>query len=188
MRRIRDFRRIVIRTEGSEIAEAAVVLPIVFMVLMGILWFGRAYNVYATITHAAQEGARLASTNNCATCGNTGFQSPGASGPVYQAIAQALQASKLDASSVLLPSPTPSFCSCGNAPPCSTPVACAPAVAGQPQVCIQYNVQLDPTVVAPGSCGVSVSFRYPYQFYFPFTSLNLQTIHLNTQVQMKGEY
>jgi Flp pilus assembly protein TadG len=182
---MRKVKQIVVETAGSEIAEAALVLPIVFMILMGILWFGRAYNVYATITHAAQEGARLAATNDCATCGNNSFQ--GNSGPVVTAISQALQASKLDPTKVTSPSPTPTFCTCGNQS-CGTPVSCAPVSGGQPQVCIQFNVQLDPNVVAPGSCGVAVSFQYPYQFYFPFTSLNLQQINLNAQVRMKGEY
>ena len=30
---------------GAEIAEVAVVLPIVFMFLLGIVWFGRAFNL-----------------------------------------------------------------------------------------------------------------------------------------------
>jgi Flp pilus assembly protein TadG len=179
------LRRRLAETTASEVAEAALVLPIVFMILMGILWFGRAYNVYATITQAAQAGARLAATNNCATCGNDSYQAN--PGPVTTAISQTLQASKLDPTKVSNPSPTPVFCSCGN-PNCTTPVACAPVLAGQPQVCIQFNVQLDPTIAAPGSCGVAVSFQYPYQFYFPFTSLNLQQINLNAQVRMKGEY
>ena len=29
------------------------------------------------------------------------------------------------------------------------------------------------------ACGVSVDFQYPYQFYLPFTSLNMQLIMLN---------
>ena len=182
---MRNLKRIVVETAASEVAEAALVLPIVFMILMGILWFGRAYNVYATITHAAQEGARLAATNDCATCGNNTYQAN--PGPVFSTISQALQASKLDPTKVANPSPTPTFCTCGNQN-CGTPVACAPVSAGQPQVCIQFDVQLDPNVTAPGSCGVAVSFQYPYQFNFPFTSLNLQLINLNTQVRMKGEY
>ena len=57
-------------TSGAEIAEAAIVLPLVFMLLLGIYWFGRAYNIYATITHAAREGARAATAPACALCGN----------------------------------------------------------------------------------------------------------------------
>jgi hypothetical protein len=33
-------------TEAAEIAEAAVVLPLVFTLLLGIIWFGRAFNTF----------------------------------------------------------------------------------------------------------------------------------------------
>jgi Flp pilus assembly protein TadG len=58
-------------SSGAEIAEAAIVLPLVFMLLLGIYWFGRAYNIYATITYAAREGARAATASSSATLGNT---------------------------------------------------------------------------------------------------------------------
>ena len=44
-------------TEAAEIAEAALVLPVVFVFLLGIVWFGRAFNIYSTIQQAAQQGA-----------------------------------------------------------------------------------------------------------------------------------
>ena len=65
------WKKLAGETVGAEIAEAAVVLPLVFMLILGIYWFGRAYNIYATITHAAREGARAATAQTCATCGNT---------------------------------------------------------------------------------------------------------------------
>jgi hypothetical protein len=55
---------------GAEIAEAAVVLPLLFMLLFGIMWFARAFNIYATVNRAAREGALVAAAPNCATCGN----------------------------------------------------------------------------------------------------------------------
>ena len=57
-------------TSGAEIAEAAVVLPLLFMLLFGIMWFARAFNIYTTINRAARQGALAAAANNCATCGN----------------------------------------------------------------------------------------------------------------------
>ena len=57
-------------TDGAEIAEAALVLPLVFMLLLGIVWFGRAFNIYSTIKQAAQQGAITAARATCATCGN----------------------------------------------------------------------------------------------------------------------
>src|SRR5262252_7925617 len=59
------------QTDGAEIAEAALVLPIVFTFLVGIVWFGRAFQIYSTITQAAQQGAVLAARPTCAMCGDT---------------------------------------------------------------------------------------------------------------------
>jgi Flp pilus assembly protein TadG len=57
-------------TSGAEIAEAAVILPLLFMLLFGIMWFARAFNIYTTINRAARQGALAAAASNCATCGN----------------------------------------------------------------------------------------------------------------------
>jgi Flp pilus assembly protein TadG len=51
---------------GAELVEAALVLPILLMLLLGIVTFGRAWNVYETITRAAREGAKQAVLTPCA--------------------------------------------------------------------------------------------------------------------------
>jgi Flp pilus assembly protein TadG len=61
--RVRDSR-------GSQIAEMAMVFPLFFVLLVGIFWFGRAFNIYATINRAAREAALAAASRTCATCGN----------------------------------------------------------------------------------------------------------------------
>src|SRR5438552_7908645 len=68
--RMNCFRKIATDCRGQEIAEAALVLPLVFMLLLGIVWFGRAFNIYATLNRAAREGALAAASPTCATCGN----------------------------------------------------------------------------------------------------------------------
>src|SRR5260370_17115352 len=65
----RTTSRLARETRGQEIAEAALVLPILFMLMLGIFWFGQAFSIYGTITHAAREGARAAVAPLCATCG-----------------------------------------------------------------------------------------------------------------------
>src|SRR5438309_8583542 len=67
MQRLKNF---LCEDRAQEIAEAAVVLPLTMMLLLGIYWFGRVYNIYGTITHAAREGARIATAPTCAMCGN----------------------------------------------------------------------------------------------------------------------
>lgn len=171
-------------TNGSQIAEAALVMPIVFFIFLGIFWFGRAFNIYATINHAAREAARQAATSSCALCGNVDDSLN--ADPIATVVAKALQASKLDPTQVS--QVTPTFCTCGNLT-CATQVQCATVSAGQPQVCVQFNVQLNPLATTPGSCGVSVAFRYPYQFYFfsPTTYFQPYQSYLSTQVQAKSE-
>ena len=45
---------------GQALVEFALVLPILLILVLGIIEFGRAWNLHQTITHAAREGARLA--------------------------------------------------------------------------------------------------------------------------------
>jgi hypothetical protein len=178
------LKKIAAGTAASEIAEAALVLPILFMLLLGIYWFGRAFNVYATINHAAREGARAgtAQTSACATCASP--NTPLTPDQIADQVQQALQASSIDPAQV---TNLGGFrLACGGAA-----VACSLPAAGKPQICVRYNVLLPNTSPAGSgapACGVSVEFQYPYQFFFPFTSLNMQKIMLNADVQMAGEY
>ncbi len=72
---MRRHFRLVRNVEGAEVAEFAFVLPFLVMVLLGILWFGRALNISATLNRAAREAAYAAAAPTCATCGNS-FSSP----------------------------------------------------------------------------------------------------------------
>ena len=96
------LRKLVTGTLGSEIAEAALVLPIFFMIMLGIYWFGRAFNVYATINHAAREGARAAASPTCARALALSPRLPSGIScqpnpdQVAAVVKQALQASSLD--------------------------------------------------------------------------------------------
>ena len=51
MQRIRKQR-------GGTLVEAAVVLPVFFLLVLGIIEFARAYNIHQTLTNASREGAR----------------------------------------------------------------------------------------------------------------------------------
>ncbi len=48
------------KQRGAAIVEAAFVIPILLMFVLGILEFGRAYNEYQVLTNAAREAARYA--------------------------------------------------------------------------------------------------------------------------------
>jgi len=165
-------------SSGAEIAETAVVLPILFTILLGVFFFGRAYNIYATITQAAQQGARAAVAPACATCGSTALT---ADQIATNVVAPVLQASHLDPTAVQ--TLTPAACPCGSVA-CGTPVACDPAgVSATPSICVQQNVNLTATA-GNQQCGTSVAFQYPYGFNLPFQSF---TVNMKATAQMRSE-
>ena len=50
-----------IRSEkGAALIEAAITVPIILLIAVGIFEFGRAYQTWQVLTNAAREGARLA--------------------------------------------------------------------------------------------------------------------------------
>src|SRR5947209_1688940 len=48
---------------GTALVELALVLPVLMLLLLGMLDFGKAYNGWIDQTHLANEGARLAAVN-----------------------------------------------------------------------------------------------------------------------------
>jgi len=176
---MRTLRKILSETRGAEIAETAAVLPVLFSVLLAIFFFGRAYNIYGTITQAAQQGARAAVAPACATCGNA---APTADQIATNYVGPALRASHLNPAQVTPLNPT--ACQCGSVA-CGTTVACDPAGTGAtPSICVQQNVALTNTAGASQACGTSVSFQYPYSFNLPFKQFTLQ---MKATAQMQGE-
>ncbi len=189
MLNIKQITRKLGSTDGAEILEAALVLPLVFMMLLGIVWFGRAFNIYSTIQQPAQQGAITAARNSCATCGNA------PSTTVNNTINTVMQASNLDPARIQLPANAPT---CAGQPctPCPSPWptggACTPA--GNVYIC--QNVLLNQISSSPVNpnpapqppqCGVIVNFQYPFQFYLPYTSLNMQQIVMSAQAQSRME-
>ncbi|TAM83174.1 MAG: pilus assembly protein [Acidobacteria bacterium] len=168
------FMRECRENSGAELIEAALVIPILLMLLLGIVWLGRAYNVYETITRAAREGARYAVLPSCATCNpanqmtetytSAGTTSSPAciSNPTYEFtnyVAPSLLASHLDPNDNVVQQ---TFC--------------------------QQAVVMNPTSdTSSQQCGIEVSFEYPLQLAIPFTSLNASTISIPTSVTMRME-
>jgi TadE-like protein len=166
---------------GAEIAEAAVVLPIVFMFLLGIVWFGRAFNIYSTITHAAQQGAIAAARSSCVTCGNNIATDT----TVDDVIVAVLQSSNLNPSQIQA-SPKPSLAACVS-PPAPPGGGCPSTATANIWICrnVQLNSSSVPTL--PQQCGSVVTFQYPFTASLPFTSLNQRTIVLTAQAQSRME-
>src|SRR4029077_18665051 len=176
-RLIRILRTLTLGTSAAEIAEAAAVLPLLFMVLIGIFWFGQAFRIYGTITRAAQDGARAAVAPACTTC------APLSGTPdvnAFNAISDVLTTARLDPKQLSRLGTTPSVVSCNG-----KSTACGGA---EPKICVQQNIQLsDPAKSGTGMWGVSVTFQYPYQFSLPFTSLSQQRIQIPAAARVRQE-
>jgi Flp pilus assembly protein TadG len=67
---LRRLRLLFARDQGAQIAEFAAVVPMLVMMIFGILWFGRAFNIYTTVNRATRSAAEAAALHTCATCGN----------------------------------------------------------------------------------------------------------------------
>jgi Flp pilus assembly protein TadG len=175
---MRNWRSVLRSTGGAEIAETAAVLPVLFTILLAIFFFGRAYNIYGTLTQAAQQGARAAVAPDCATCTNSTLTSDQIATNV---VAPVLQASKVDINQVS-PLQQQNLCACGTTT-CGgagpAPVACDNSAAA-PIICVQRNV----TLGNGPQCGTAVSFQYTYTFNLPFQPFSL---NLKASAQMQGE-
>ena len=170
---------------GAEIAEAALVMPVVFLFLLGIIWFGRAFNIYSTIQQAAHQGALVAARPTCATCGNASASDGSVTAcpnpTVACAVAGVMQASNIDPTAIPVDAtpPAPLFC------PIPTGGACTKA--NNITICRQVLLNPSASATQPPVCGTLVSFQYPFQFYLPFTALNLKQITLTAQAESRME-
>jgi len=189
-RTARPWRLIARDARGTEVAETAVVLPMLFMILIAIFWFGQAFRVYGTLTQASRAGARAAAAPVCATCGGA-VTTPTQN--AMAAVTSVMAASHLSTAQLqpLASWTPPALCACGSASSaCGAAVACDPGATIN--ACVQPNVQLSYPATAPGgmgTCGVSVSMRYKYPFHFsiPYTNLDLGNIQLPGQAQVRVE-
>ena len=181
MLKIKRIARQFVSTDGAEIAEAALVLPLAFMFLLGIVWFGRAFNIYSTIQQAAQQGAITAARDSCAAC--PGGNAPPSAATVDGAVVAVLKASSLEVGQIKqweANTPTPGLLDC----PAPAPAHSCTLTGNKIWVC--SSVLLNSST-QPAQCGAMVSFQYPFQFYLPFTSLNNQQIILSAQAQSRME-
>ena len=167
-------------TEASEIAEAAVVLPVVFLFLLGVIWFGRAFNVYSTIQQAAQQGAITAARPPCATCPQTttGFAPLST---VDTAVTAVMKAANLDLTKI---SPSPITCntSTHSITVCQGILLPISNLNQQPLSC-GTPPSMGPTQI----CGVLISFKYTFQLSLPYLPGNLSGITLTAQAQSRME-
>jgi len=132
---------------GQEIAEAAVVLPILFLILLAIFWFGRAFNIASTVERAARHGIQTFTHPTCASCGNN-FPT---NAQIVDSVNSALQDDHLKPADVTAYAP-PFACDATPAPSCTTltgveictgvPLTCGTATCQSPPVACGTNSSL----------------------------------------------
>lgn len=143
---------------GAELLEFALVVPLLLTLLMGIVWIGRAYNVYSTITRAAREGARYAALPSSVAAGNA----------YADKLSKSCSSKTNSYSNDVVP-----VLESENLNPNSIQGYC------------QKTGWLESTY--PKQCGVIVSFSYPVKLQIPFTSVNATTIDIPAEAQMRLE-
>ncbi|MGA8270432.1 MAG: TadE family protein [Candidatus Sulfotelmatobacter sp.] len=176
-------------TRGVEIAESALVMPLLFMFIIGIIWFGLAFFIYGTLASGTRAAAEAAVAPVCTTCAaSPATQATIAQTAVHNALAVAhLSKNNLVATGTWAP---PVLCACGTAASksaCTAALACDNSVT---DVCVQENVQLSySSEGGAGTCGLSVSARYKYPFHFsiPLTNLDIGNVLLPGQSEMRSE-
>jgi TadE-like protein len=158
---------------GQEIAEAAVVMPILCLILLAIFWFGRVFNVASTVERAAKHGIQ-ATHQSCATiCGNI-------TPPDTQIVADvnaALRNDHLNTANVTSYSP-PFACQAAPAPSCTT-LQNVEVCTGAPLTCGTANCQNPPVACGADADlgGIRVSFGYRFTSPLPIASLPAITLH-----------
>jgi Flp pilus assembly protein TadG len=95
------------RRRGQALVEFALIVPMLLLLVLGVVEFGRAWNVYQTITDATRQGARTAVLARCSITPDT----------VAATANQILFAAGLDtASAIKTLTPAPPMFGCGPNP------------------------------------------------------------------------
>ena len=69
--------RELVRQEGVALIEFALVLPLLLLLVLGVIDFGKAFNYKNDETHLANQAARYAAVNSCTGCGGQTDNHPG---------------------------------------------------------------------------------------------------------------
>lgn len=169
---------------GGTLVEAALVLILVFTFLMGIIEFGRVYNIYQNVTNAAREGARYA----VAPCSAiTGAPCPFAPPPGWSVGTPSKTDIQTQVQQYLVSNSvrdaTTYVCSYANQTDCTVSVNGRDLFPAVPPACAtagRYCTNLE----GKDTNFTAVSVRAPYQFLF---FRNFGTIYVHAEARMRDE-
>ncbi len=166
---------------GQEILEAAIVLPLLLLIMLAIFWFGRAFNVTSTLHRAAVQAVKTATQYTCAiSCGNTSQ----ANTQIVGSITTVLKADHLQIANLV--AYTPGFPCTATPVPACTSLQNVQICTGVPLNCGTSSCQQPPVACgANASYGVRVSFAYSYSW--PLVLANLPAMNLSAVAQSGPE-
>ncbi len=150
-------------TTGSQIAEFAVALPLLLVMVVGIFDFGNAYNIKQKVTNIAREAARMGASQPTADLTNPGATSILA---IRDMVSSALLSSKLPDCGLGTTAAAPA----GGATPWKWTFTTSCGSAGNLVLSVDRGYVFTSTLTAGGNSikmiNTQVTLLYPYQWQF----------------------
>ena len=150
-------------TNGSQIVEFAVSLPLLLVLAVGIFDFGNAYNLKQKVAHASREAARLGSSQSTL---DLTTPSPASIQAIRDAVVKELQNANLSDCGLAGTAPV----AAGAATPWKWSFTTSCGTAGNLVLTIDRGKVITTSMVANGTniklIGTSATLAYPYQWEF----------------------
>jgi Flp pilus assembly protein TadG len=150
-------------TTGSQIAEFAVALPLLLVMVVGIFDFGNAYNIKQRVTNVAREAARMGASQPTSDLTNPTPQSILA---IRDMVSSALQSSRLNDCGL----GTTAATAAGAATPWKWTFTTWCGTAGNLVLSVDRGFVFTSTLTAGGNpvkmINTQVTLLYPYQWQF----------------------
>jgi len=150
-------------TSGSQIAEFAVALPLLLVMVVGIFDFGNAYNIKQKVTNIAREATRMGASQPTADLTNP---APASILAIRDLVSSALLSSKLPDCGLGTTAATPA----GGATPWKWTITTSCGSAGNLVLSVDRGYVFTSTLTAGGNSikmiNTQVTLLYPYQWQF----------------------
>jgi Flp pilus assembly protein TadG len=150
-------------SEGSQIVEFAVALPLLLVLVVGIFDFGNAYNLKQRITNVAREAARMGSSQPTNDLSNP---SPASVVAIRDMVATSLQSSRVNNCGL----GSAAAVAAGGSTPWKWTFTSSCGSAGNLVLTVDRGYAFTSTVVIAGTpvkiLGTNVSIQYPFHWQF----------------------
>ena len=160
---LREAASVCREPNGSQIAEFAVALPLLLIMVVGIFDFGNAYNIKQKVTNIAREAARMGASQPTADLTNP---TPASILAIRDTVSSALLSSKLPDCGLGTTAAAPA----GGATPWKWTFTTSCGSAGNLVLSVDRGYVFTSTLTAGGNSvkmiNTQVTLLYPYQWQF----------------------